>query len=299
MNKLANIISLTAVCASAAFFTGCGESDSTSGGSSNNNTAAGAAVNSPGSLNGKTYTLQSSGAAGNTVIAFGQGGGTYTLTQGATTETGTYTANPNGPVWDIVAVNDAHTMTSTLTLSFTGAGSGNYALQQPAKAMATGSFVSGNNPGNPPPDTTGGPPPPDTTGGPPPPTTTGPPSTTGGVPVGTLPAPTTAPASINVVTGNADSGVGAGATYTVVLNGSTSGTFQITNSGSNGSGTFTYTPDGNQARLVLTYGGTYQGDFDDMTLVFTQPQGSIQPNQFVGNQQVNNVGYPFNGTFTY
>jgi hypothetical protein len=292
------MISLVAVCASAAFFTGCGESDSTSGGSSNNNTASGAAANSPSSLNGQTYTLQSSGAAGNTVIAFGQGGGTYTLTQGATAETGTFTAHPNGQAWDIVTVNDAHTMTSTLMLSFTSLGAGNYSFQQPGQAMASGSFVSGSNPGNPP-DTTGGNPS-DTTGGPPP-STTGepPPATTGGVPVGTVPAPTLAPAAINVVTGNADSGVGAGATYTVVLNGSTSGTFQITNSGSNGNGTFTYAPDGNQARLILTYGGAYQGDFDDMTLFFTQAHGSIQPNQFIGNQQVNNVGYPFRGTFTY
>jgi len=294
MKKLVNFISLLAVCASTAFFTGCGESDSTTGVSSNNNTPAGAAANSPSSLNGQTYTLANS-SGNNTVIAFDQGASTYTITQGGLAETGTFTATRNGASWDVVTMNTAHTMTSTLTLSFTGNGAGNYTFQQPGKALATGSFVAGNNPGNPPPDTTGGPPPPATTGEPPPTTTT---TTTGPGP-GTVPAPTTAPAQINVVTGNADSGVGAGATYTVVLNGSASGTFQITNSGSNGSGTFTYAPSGNQARLVLTYGGAYQGDFDDMTLIFTQPQGSAQPNQFTGNQQVNNVGYPFRGTFTY
>jgi hypothetical protein len=91
--------------------------------------------------------------------------------------------------------------------------------------------------------------------------------------------------------------VGAGATYTVVLSGGTSGTFQITNSGSTGNGTYTYTPQGNQAHLRLDY-ANFPGDFDDMTLIFTtQPGGS--PSNFTGTQRVGGNDYPFTGTFTY
>jgi len=300
MNRTGNFISLIAVCAIAAFFTGCGEGDTTtSTGGGGNNTGAG---NSPGTLSGQTYTLaNSTGNNNNTVIAFGQNG-TYTVTQGATTEQGTFTATRDGNLWNVTTVNNGGTMTSTLSLSFTGAGAGSYTFQQPAKPLATGSFSSGSNPGSTTtePGTTTTEPGTTTTEPPTTTTTTGPPTTTTttGPGPGTRPAPLTAPGSINVVTG-AGTGVGENATYTIVLSGGNSGTFQITNSGSSGSGTYTYTPNGNDANLRLTYGGQFNGDFDNMTLLFTQPAGSAQPNNFTGNQRVQNVDYPFNGTFTY
>ena len=102
------------------------------------------------------------------------------------------------------------------------------------------------------------------------------------------------------MTGNADSGVGAGATYTVNLSGGPSGTFTISNSGSSGSGTYTYTVDNTAktAHLVLTYGGQFTGDFDDMTLIFTTQSGG-GVNNYTGNQRVGGNNYPFSGTFTY
>jgi hypothetical protein len=101
-----------------------------------------------------------------------------------------------------------------------------------------------------------------------------------------------------VVTGEG-SGVGANATYTVVLSGGTSGTFQITNSGSTGSGTYTYTVNGNDtAHLRLDYTGDFAGDFDDMNLIFTSAPGGA-PSQFTGSQRVGGQDYTFVGTFTY
>ena len=64
-----------------------------------------------------------------------------------------------------------------------------------------------------------------------------------------------------------------------------------------GSGTFTYTPNGNQARLVMNY-TDFPGDFDDMTLIFTTASGG-GINQYTGTQVVGGTTYPFNGTFTY
>jgi hypothetical protein len=92
------------------------------------------------------------------------------------------------------------------------------------------------------------------------------------------------------------SGVGANSVYTVTFSGNH---FQaVNNQGTSvGSGTFTYTPQGNQATLRMDY-AEYPGDYDNMTLIFTtQPGGGA--NQFTGTQVVGGTQYPFTGTFTY
>jgi len=110
---------------------------------------------------------------------------------------------------------------------------------------------------------------------------------------GTVPAPA---ALQRVDITNTTSGTGP-SSYTVELNGTTSGTFAIT-AGSVGQGTFTYTPSGNSARLVLTY-TDFPGDSDDMTLNFQAPSGSSTPSNHSGSQVVSGTTYPISGTFTY
>jgi hypothetical protein len=267
MNRLRNIVGLIAVCATAAFFTACDEKDTTS----NNGTTS----NAPDALASKTYNLTD--AAGTSVLAF-DANNNYTLTPsgGGTAEAGTFTANRSGDVWAVTTTDATGTNSNQLTLTFGAPGSGTYTLERPGQPVVNGSFAEAGTGST---TTDGGS------------TTT---TTTG------VTAPAAAPASINVVTGNADSGVGAGATYTVVTQGGTSGTFQITNSGSNGTGTYTYTKtSASEADLVLTYSGNFQGDIDRMHLIFTKEAGSNQPNQYTGTQRVTNVEYPFSGTFTY
>src|SRR5689334_17784407 len=101
MNRLRNIVGLIAVCATAAFFTGCGEDDSPSG--DNNNPAP----NAPASLNGRTYQLTDT--AGNSTIVFDPAAMNYTLTpsDNSGTESGTFTATQNGDGYNVSLVNAA------------------------------------------------------------------------------------------------------------------------------------------------------------------------------------------------
>src|SRR5687768_12636879 len=120
MNKLRNIISLVAVCATAALFTGCDDDDDTTTGGGNPGGSP-----APQSLNGRSYTLGDSGTGG--TLAFDAAANTYTLTQGGVTETGTFTANRSGDVWTVNAVDGTNsTNTATVTLTFTADGTGNY-----------------------------------------------------------------------------------------------------------------------------------------------------------------------------
>lgn len=338
MNRLRNIVGMIAVCATAAFFTGCGEKDTTSGGGTSN---------APNSINGKTYQLTD--AQGTSTLSFDAAANNYTLTPsgGGAAETGTFQANQSGDIWNVTTTDSTGTTTSQLTLTFNGAGVGTYTFQRPGQALASGNFAesastttgtttstgtntgtttntgtntgtttntgtntgtttdtgtntgtttntgtntgtttdTGTNTGT---TTNTG----TNTG-----TTTSTGTTTGTTSGGTVTPPANLSA-INVVTG-AGSGVGQGATYTVNLSGGPSGTFTISN-GSTGSGTYTYTVDNtnNTAHLVLNYGGDFQGDFDDMTLIFTTPPGG-GVNNYTGNQRVGGNPYPFNGTFTY
>lgn len=80
-------------------------------------------------------------------------------------------------------------------------------------------------------------------------------------------------------------------TYTVELTGGREGTFEIT-SGALGMGTFTYTPSGASARLVMTY-QDFPGDKDDLTLEF----GAA--NVYAGTQLTGGVSYPVSGTFAF
>src|SRR5258706_79047 len=123
MNRLRNIVGLITVCAMAAFFTGCGDDNN------NNNTTT--AANSPDSLNGKSYTLTDAGAGG--TLAFDAAANNYTLTQGGTTENGTFTANRSGDIWNVTIVDASGTTTSQLALTFSASGAGTYTLQRPGQ----------------------------------------------------------------------------------------------------------------------------------------------------------------------
>jgi hypothetical protein len=306
MKKLRNIISLMAVCATAALFTGCGDDNDTIGGGN-------PPPNSPDSLSGHTYTLTDSG--GTSTLAFDAAAMNYTLTQGAgATESGTYTAHKSGDVWTVNAT-DANGNPATVTLTFSGVGTGNYTLQR-GDQTTTGSFAasdpggtstssgtdtgtstssgtdtgtstsSGTDTGT---STSSGT---DTGTSTSSGTDTGTSTSTG--PVGTLPAPQSL-SQIVVTTGTG--GIGAGTVYTVTLN--PNGTFSAVNNqgDSMGSGTYQYTPAGNQANLRLTY-PDFGSDNDNMTLFFTSPAGG-GANQYTGTQVVSGTSYNMTGTFTY
>ena len=271
MNRLRNIVGLLAVCATAAVFTGCGDDDN---GDSNQ-------TNVPSSFAGRTYNLTD--AAGQSAIAFDANGTAYALTPsgGGATETGSFTESTSGETANFNLTTTAGDQTSTLAMTFTGAGVGTYVFTRPGVDPVSGNFAESGT-GNP---TTGEP----TTGEP----TTGEP-TTGNPTTGDVNAPTT----LQTITITPANGIAANQTFTVNLTG---GNFVAVGSQGQdmGSGTYTYTPNGTTANLKLLYGGTSAGDFDDFNLVFTEAQGSNLPNNFTGTQQVSNGQAPINGTFTY
>src|SRR2546423_1673427 len=130
MNRLRNIVGLIAICATAAFFTGCDEKDKVS---------TGPTSNAPDTLSGKSYTLSDAATGG--TIAF-DANNNYMLTQGgATNEAGTFTANRSGEVWDASLVSSAATTNSELILTFTAPGNGTYTFQRPGEPVVNGSFA--------------------------------------------------------------------------------------------------------------------------------------------------------------
>ncbi len=274
MNRLRNIVGLVAVCATAAFFTGCGDDDN----NDNNNQS-----NAPASLNGHTYNLTD--AAGQSTIAFDPAANNYALTPsgGGAAETGTFTGAQSGETWNANLTTAAGDQTSTLAMTFTGAGTGTYTFTRPGQAPVSGNFTESN----PNPTTTD-------------PTTTDP-TTTEPNPTTTDPGPGSvqAPANLSTITISPTSGIAQNTTFNVTLNGG-----QFTAVGTEGqdlgSGSYTYTPNGTTANLHLLYGGNNAGDFDDYNLVFTQQQGSGNANNFTGSQKVG-ASQPeaIAGTFKY
>jgi len=266
MNRLRNIVGLIAVCATAAFFTGCGDDDHADN--------SGNQPNAPASLAGRTYNLADNG--GNTVVAFDQNGTAYTLTPsgGGAAETGTFTANESGDVRTVSLVGNGASTNSTLTLTFTAPGTGTYTFDRPGEALVSGNFAEQGAP-------TDG----TTNGG----QTDG--TTNGGT--GTVQAP----AALQSITITPANGITAGQTFTVALN---NGNFTATGSDNQamGSGTYTYAPNGTTADLQLNYSGA-EGDFDLYHLVFTQTQGSGAANNFTGTQRVSGGDSPIHGTFIY
>jgi hypothetical protein len=273
MNRLRNIVGLIAVCATAAFFTGCGDDDDNNGGNNSN---------APETLRGRTYNLTD--AAGTSTIAF-DANGNYALTPSSTNnavETGTFTETKSGETINAILTNAAGDRTSTLDFTFTGDGQGTYVFTAPGEAPVSGNFALAGD-GN----TT------DTNGN-----TTEPTTATDGNTTTNPPGDVQAPANLQTITITPANGISAGQTFTVNLNG---GNFTAvgTQGQDMGSGTYTYTPSGTTANLHLTYGGTNAGDFDDYNLVFTEEQGSTVANNFTGTQRVSGTDSPINGTFTY
>ncbi|HUS34863.1 MAG TPA: hypothetical protein VM680_05885 [Verrucomicrobiae bacterium] len=278
MNRLRDLIGIVAICATAALFTGCGGDD--------DDNAAPAQL-APDSLAGKTYNLTDAGEGGS--IVFANEGNGYTLTRGAgAAETGTFAAERQGDVWNVTTTDTTATTTSQLVLTFNSANGGTYTFTAPGQEPVNGSFVDAN-PGT----TTSG----TTTTGETTGTTNG--STTGttsGTTTGSVPAPATL--SQATFTTGAGGGIGEGTIYTVNFTGGTQGTFTAVNpqGDSMGSGNFTYTPNGNQAHLVLNY--SQNNDSDDVTLNFNAAPGGTG-NTYTGTQVVSGTTYPANGTFTY
>jgi len=276
MNRLRNIVGLIAVCATAAFFTGCGDDDDNNG--DNNQPLA------PAQLNGRTYDLTD--AAGTSTIAFDANGTAYALTPSGgdtnQTETGSFTATKSGETWNAVLTNTGGDRTSMLDLTFTGAnGTGTYTFTPPGGTPVSGNFVEHGTGTTTATDGTT--------------TTTATDGTTTDNTTGTVPAP----ANLQTITISPTSGIAQNTTFTVNLNG---GQFTATGTDNQnlGSGTYTYTPSGNTANLNLQYSGDNAGDFDDYNLVFTQQPGSNQPNNFSGSQKVGtSAPQPIAGTFTY
>lgn len=264
MNRLRNIVGLIAVCATAAFFTGCGDDDHADNGAPQ--------PNAPASLAGRTYNLAD--ANGTSVIVFDDNLN-YTLTPsgGGAAESGTATPNQSGEVWTSSLVANGAATNSTLTMTFTAPGSGTYTFDRPGEQLVSGNF-SEATPGGPPPTTDGG-------------------NTDGGT--GTV----NAPATLQTITITPVNGISANTTYTVTLQ---NGQFNAvgTEGQDMGSGTYSYTPSGTTANLRLDYAAPNAGDFDSYDLVFTQTQGSGQANNFTGTQKVGaNDPVAINGTFTY
>ena len=261
MNKLRDYVGIIAICATSVIFTGCGDDDNDQG-------PAGPVQNAPDSLANKTYTLTDSTGATST-LAFNSAGDGYTLTPtGGTADNGTFTGQRAGDTWTVQTASGSSTNTSTVTLNFTGATSGNYQLVQGDAAPVTGTFAQSNI--EPPP------------GG-------GNNTNTNGT--------VQAPASLSSITVTANGNV-----TRFDFSGGTTGTFNAFNTEGNsmGSGNFTYTPSGTGANLHLTYPGVGAGDeFDDLNMVFTQPAGSGQPNTFTGTQKIGINTSPYSGTFTY
>ena len=306
MMKLRKLISMVAICATAEIFTGCGDDDNDAPGGSP----------APDSLRGRTYNLTDTGTGG--TITFGNDADTYSITQGGTTETGSFQATRSGDVWTVNTTDSTGTTTSTLTLTFTGNNAGTYTYDRPGQdpRVVTGSFAgsgSGSTTSTGTSTSTGTDTGTSTSTG----TDTGTSTSTGTdtgtststgtdtgtststgttTGTGTVPAPATL-SSIRVTT--ATGGIAANSVYTVTLSGGTSGTFTASNTAgeSMGSGTYVYTPNGNQANLRLTY-PDFGNDYDDMNLIFTTPPGG-QPNQYTGTQTVSGTAYAMTGTFSY
>ena len=272
MNRLRNIIGLIAVCATSAFFTGCGEKDSPGD--------SGPVQNAPASLNGRTYQLTDT--AGNSSIVFDPAAMNYTLTpaDNSAPESGTFTATPSGDGYNVSLVNATGDTNSTLVLTFTAPGTGTYTFDRPGQAQAAGSFTQTSTDPNP---TTGDPGP--TTGNP----TTGDPNPTTG-----NPTPGNAPATLTTLTFT--TGPGVIDPGTVVITTFTGNNFSAKRASDNqpmGSGTFEYTPNGNNAHLKMNYGGST--DFDDFTLTFNGGGAGT----YAGTQSSGTTTVPASGTFTY
>lgn len=318
MKRLRTLTGLLAICGASVFMTGCGGDDSNDGGST------GPTQNAPNAVGG-TYTLTDSTGASTLTLA--SSGTSYTLARaGSATESGNYQASRSGDVWTVLTTTDDLTTTRTVTLTFSGPSAGSFTVEQAGQPTVTGNFTRASDPGN----TT------NTTGDGSNTTTNGDNTTTNGdntttngdntttngdntttngdntttngdnttttdgtTDGGTTGSPGTVPAPaalqrVNIT--NTTSGTGP-SSYTVELNGTTSGTFMIT-SGSVGQGTFTYTPSGNSARLVMSY-TDFPGDSDDLTLNFQAASGSDSPSNHNGTQVVSGTTYPISGTFTY
>lgn len=280
MTTLRKLISSVVICAMVALFTGCGDDDNGDGSPA------------PRTLNGRTYNLTDSGPGG--TITFDAAADNYSLTQGGTTETGSFQATRSGDVWTVITTDSAGTTTSTLTLTFTDSNTGAYTYDRPdaEPSVVSGSFAAsgagtststGTDTGTSTSTSTG-----TDTG-----TSTSSGTTTG---TGTVPAPATLAA---IIVRTETGGIGANSVYSVALSGGPTGTFTASNTDgeSVGSGTYVYTPSGNIASLRLDYSDA-SNDYDDMNLIFTQPPGG-QPNPYTGRQSVSGTVYDMTGTFTY
>jgi fibronectin-binding autotransporter adhesin len=230
------------------------------GGNTNTNTTT---IIAPATITGKNY-LVNGGTNGTVTLSF-PSVTTYTVAAGgAAIETGTYTytasTTTNTAVIQLNPTTAGETP-NTVNLTFTSvtanAESGTVSESDGVNGTFTQSGTNGIN-----------------TGG-------------GGT--------TTAPTALHSLHVNSTGGPFVGANYSITLNGNgTSGTFDI-GGGSTGSGTYTYSANGNNGTLILNYTSEgAAGDNDTMVMAFTSASGG----NFTGSQKTGGVQHnDFTGTF--
>ena len=294
MKRLRTLTGLMAICAASVFMTGCDDDDDNGGG-------GGPVQIAPNAVDG-TYTLTS--AEGTQTLTLAAAGTSYTLVKADnTTESGNYVATRSGDVWTVNTTTDDLTTTKTVTFTFTQNNDGSFTIEQAGQPTITGNFTKAATGGGGTADDGSNGTADDGTADD---GTADDGTADDGTDAGTAddgtdgtatdggtdgaPAPATL-SRVDVV--NTQSGTGP-SSYTINLNGGTSGTFTISG-GSVGQGNYTYTPSGNSARLVLTY-TDFVGDVDDMTLNFRQPPAA---NTHTGTQSIQGESYTIQGTFTY
>jgi hypothetical protein len=277
MNGLRDYFAIIAICAPCIVLTGCGGDDDNSPAPAANPNPD-SAGHAPERLNGNGYALR--GVEGTaSAMEFAAGADTFRVTSESMSTnylvTGAFTAQRHGDVWTVQLSRDDSTNTSQIALTFTGPGQGTYSWTSDG-IVYPGTFA-------------------------PLAITTPPPREPGEHEPEPGPGPglPTSLSSITVTVGPG-SPIAEGAVYAVNFSGGTAGTFTTVNAQgeSMGSGTYTYTPDGDHATLIMNY-PELQNDQDNMRLTFLYPPGTGQPNPFTGTQTVSGAQYAFNGTFTY
>jgi hypothetical protein len=222
----------------------------------------------PQELGGKSVTMMEANAPVR-IWNFSSGGGWDEFENGTRTRSGTYQYSPSGNnatllVRDAINTNE----TINLNLVFTSGAAGNYTYTtSPTQASGTGTFSNLTNTPGPNPNDPGG-------------------NNPGG---GTGLAPASLAGKLMDGTRTQTSTGPAGQTHTYTF---TATTFTDVDADERGTGDYTYTPNGNEAILVLDYTASegprdLRGDQHTLTLTFTSATGgSFRSSYRSGNETI-------------